>query len=285
MNKVKLICDSTMDIEPEIYEQEDIDVVPLHVAFKGDPKDYKDGIDIDTLKIYEKVKECGETPKTGAVNVGEWMDVFQKYIDKGYDIVVTTLGTNLSSCYQNAVIASQEFDEGRIFVLESGNLSTGSGLLLMKQIKYKNEGLSAKEIYEKVQPLAEKVSAKFCIENLDYLYKGGRCSGLALLAANALHIHPVAKMINGKLVVYKKPRGPYRKSVEEQINEFKNDLPNIDLDCVYITDSYFLDGEDDYVYSVISKLMPKENIHRSKSGCTISSHCGPKTIGILYILK
>lgn len=285
MNKVKIICDSTIDFTSEMYKKYDIDVAPLHVAFKDDPKDYRDGVDINSEALYKKVEEIKETPKTGAVNVAEWMDIYKGYIDNGYDILVITIGSDLSSCYQNAVVASQEYDEGRIFVLDGKSLSTGSGLLLMKMIKYRDEGLSAKEIYEKVLPLVDKVSAKFCLDTLDYLNKGGRCSSLKLLVATALHIHPVLKMIGGKLVVYKKTRGLYSKAMDEQINELIADLPNIDTDCVFVTHSGRDDENAKYIIDKIKEYIPLENIHETKAGCTVSSHCGPKTIGILYLMK
>lgn len=285
MNKVKVIVDSTVDLSPEMYKKYDIVVAPLHVAFVNDEHDYHDGIDIDAETLYKKVEATGETPKTGAVNVAEFISLFGKYIDEGYDIIFTGIGSELSSTYQNAVLASQEFESGRIKILDSGNLSTGTGLLVMKICQYRDEGLSVNEIYDKVVSLVPLVSAKFCIDRLEYLFKGGRCSGMTMIFAHALHIHPVAKMINGKLVVYKKPRGPYIKAVEEQIKEFEEDLPNIDPSCLFITHSGRIDGVEKLVYDQISKKFDPKNIHITEAGCTVCSHCGPKTIGILYILK
>jgi len=285
MNKIQIIVDSTVDLSNDLIKENNIVVVPLHVAFKGDPHDYHDGVDINSEELYKKVEETGSTPKTGAINVAEFINVFKKYIDEGDDIMFTGIGSKLSSTYQNALLASQEFPEGRIKVLDSGSLSTGTGLLVMKMAKFIKEGLSVSEIYEKMNALVPLVSAKFCIETLTYLYKGGRCSGMTMIVAHALHIHPVAKMIDGKLVVYKKPRGPYKKAVDAQIEEFMEDLPNIDDDCLFITHSGRIDGWDKYIYDKISPFFPKENIHITEAGCTVCSHCGPKTIGILYILK
>ncbi|MFA7222771.1 MAG: DegV family protein [Bacilli bacterium] len=285
MNEVQIVVDSTVDLSPEMVKENNLIVLPLHVAFKDDVRDYKDGIDIKAEELYNKVeKNGGFTPKTGAVNVAEFVKAFKPIIDSGKDIIFTGIGAKLSSTYQNAVLASKEFPEGRIKVLDSGSLSTGTGLLVMKMVKFKNEGKSVSEIYDEVSKLVPLVSTKFCIDTLTYLFKGGRCSGMTMIVAHALHIHPVAKMIDGKLVVYKKPRGGYEKAMDAQIEEFMEDLPNIDKDCLFITHSGRIDGCDKYIFDKISKFYPKENIHITEAGCTVCSHCGPKTIGILYIL-
>ena len=285
MNKVKVVADSTIDLSPELVKKYDITIIPLHVTFKDDTHDYHDGVDIDAESLYKKVEASKETPVTGAVNVVEFIKCFKKIIDSGYDIIFTGIGAGLSSTYQNALLASKEFPTGRIMVLDSKNLSTGTGLLVLKMCKYRDEGLSVSEIYNKVFPLVDLVSAKFCIDKLEYLYRGGRCSGLTMIFAHALHIHPVAKMVDGKLIVFKKPRGPYEKAVDEQINEFKEDLPKIDKSCVFITHSGRIEGFDRYIYDKISKDIKPENIYITEAGCTVSSHCGPKTIGILYIVN
>jgi EDD domain protein, DegV family len=286
MNKVKVFADSTIDLSEDLIKSNGISIIPLHVAFKDDPFDYFDGVNIDSETLYNKVEESGGvTPKTGGVNVAEFVIAFKQFIDKGYDIIFTGIGSKLSSTYQNAVIASKEFPAGRIMVLDSGNLSSGTGLLVLKMCMYRDQGLNVKEIYDKVNALVPFVSTKFCIETLTYLYRGGRCSGMTMLVAHALHIHPIAKMIDGKLVVYKKPRGSYEKAVDEQINEFLEDLPFIDTSCLFITHSGRIEGMDKYIYDRISKYMDPKNIHITEAGCTVCSHCGPKTIGILYILN
>ena len=287
MNKIIIIADSTCDLEPEYVEKNDIVLTPLHVSFAGDDHDYLDGVDIDSETVYKKVVESGNTPKTGAKNIGELIELFKKYVDQGCDIIFTGIGSGLSSTYNNAMIAKQEFDDDRIEVVDSQNLSTGIGLLVSKMVKYRDEGLNIHEIAAKVRELVPLVSAKFCIDRLDYLYKGGRCSGMTKIFAHALKIHPVAKVIDGKLTVYKKPRGLYRKAVDEQIEEFLKDYNdnNIDLDNVFVTDSGHMDGEDNYIIKRLSEIIDPKIIRHTRAGCVVSSHCGPKTIGILYILK
>ena len=284
-NKVMIIADSTCDLNKDYLKENNIVILPLHVSFPGDDKDYLDGVNLDAETVYKKVEEIGNTPKTGAANVNQFIELFQKYIDENYDIIYTGIGSGLSSSYQNAVLASQEFPEGRIEIVDSQNLSTGIGLLVCKMVDFRNEGLDVHQIAEKVRELVPLVSAKFCIDRLDYLHKGGRCSGMTKLFAHLLNLHPVAKVINGKLTVYKTPRGKYRKAVDAQIQEFLEDLPNIDLTRVFVTDSGHMDGEDEYVIQELSKHMDPSKIIHTIAGCVISSHCGPKTIGILYILK
>ena len=284
-NKVMIIADSTCDLNKDYLKENNIVILPLHVSFPGDDKDYLDGVNLDAETVYKKVEEIGNTPKTGAANVNQFIELFQKYIDENYDIIYIGIGSGLSSSYQNAVLASQEFPEGRIEIVDSQNLSTGTGLLVCKMVDFRNEGLDVHQIAEKVRELVPLVSAKFCIDRLDYLHKGGRCSGMTKLFAHLLNLHPVAKVINGKLTVYKTPRGKYRKAVDAQIQEFLEDLPNIDLTRVFVTDSGHMDGEDEYVIQELSKHMDLSKIIHTIAGCVISSHCGPKTIGILYILK
>ena len=172
MNKIIIIADSTCDLEPEYVEKNDIVLTPLHVSFAGDDHDYLDGVDIDSETVYKKVVESGNTPKTGAKNIGEMIELFKKYVDQGCDIIFTGIGSGLSSTYNNALIAKQEFDDDRIEVVDSQNLSTGIGLLVSKMVKYRDEGLNIHEIAAKVRELVPLVSAKFCIDRLDYLYKG-----------------------------------------------------------------------------------------------------------------
>ena len=285
MNKIIIMADATCDLSEDLIKKYDVKIVPLHVTFKGDPNDYLDGKTITVDEVYKMVEETGNTPVTGAINVQEFIEYFKEYINQGYDIIFTGIGSGLSSTYNNACIASKEYEEGRIEVVDSMNLSTGIGLLVLKMGVFREEGLDIHTIANKVRELVPFVSAKFCIDRLDYLYKGGRCSGMTKMLAHMLKIHPVAKVINNKLTVYKKPRGIYIKAVDEQIDEFIKDLPNMDKSCVFVTHSGKMNGEDEYIYDKVTKYIPKENVHVTRAGCVISSHCGPKTVGILYILN
>ena len=282
---IRIITDSTCDLSKELIEKYNIRVIPLHVSFPGDDTEYLDGVNINSEQIYDLATKLNVLPKTGAVNVVEFIKVFEEELAKGNEIFYVGIGSGLSSSYNNACIAREQFPDRKIVVLDGQNLSTGTGLIVIKAARLAKEGKSLEEIKEICEKAVPLVSAKFCIDRLDYLYKGGRCSGMAMIAAHALKIHPVAKVINNKLVVYKKPRGKYENAVEVQIDEFMHDLDNIDKSCVFITHSGRMDGIEKQIYDKISPYLDKENLFITEAGCTISSHCGPKTIGILYILK
>ncbi len=282
---IRIITDSTCDLSKELIEKYNIRVIPLHVSFPGDDTEYLDGVNINSEQLYDLAAKLNVLPKTGAVNVVEFIKVFEEELAKGNEIFYVGIGSGLSSSYNNACIAREQFPDSKIVVLDGQNLSTGTGLIVIKAARLAKEGKSLDEIKEICEKAVPLVSAKFCIDRLDYLYKGGRCSGMAMIAAHALKIHPVAKVINNKLVVYKKPRGKYENAVEVQIDEFMHDLDNIDKSCVFITHSGRMDGIEKQIYDKISPYLDKENLFITEAGCTISSHCGPKTIGILYILK
>ncbi len=283
MNKVIIIADSTVDLTPELIKKHNIVTVPLIVRF--DEEIYYDNETITPDELYEKVKIKGELPKTAAVAPQTFIDLFKPYIDQGCDILFSGIGAKMSSTIQNAIIASNEFPEGRIFVLDSGNLSTGTGLLILKMCKYRDEGKSAKEIFDLVSPLVTKVSAQFAVDTLEYLHKGGRCSGASKIFGTIFHIHPIIKLVDGGMIVYKKPRGAYKAALNELVNEIKGDYPNVDLDHVFVTHSGMDQNLINYLYEEVSKVVGQDHVYITRAGCVISSHCGPGTIGVLYIKK
>lgn len=283
MNKVQIVCDSTLDITPELYKKYDLDVIPLHVSFGTD--DYLDGQTITLEELYKKVEECGELPHTAAVSSAIFEEEFKKFIDKGMDVVYIGIGSTLSSAFQSAFIAKQSFPEGRVALIDSKNLSSASALLAIKAAKLRDEGKSAAEIAEEVQKLQPNLVGQFTIEHFDYLYKGGRCSGAAKVFGTLFHIRPFLRVIDGKLVVYKKPRGPMKVAITEQINGFKEDLPNIDKDVIFITHTGMADGIVDWVKAELSKHVDPNNILETRAGAVIGSHCGPGTLGLIYMKK
>ena len=283
MNKVIIIADSTVDLTPELIKKHNIVTVPLIVRF--DEEIYYDNETITPDELYEKVKIKGELPKTAAVAPQTFIELFKPYIDQGCDILFSGIGAKMSSTIQNAIIASNEFPEGRIFVLDSGNLSTGTGLLILKMCKYRDEGKSAKEIFDLVSPLVTKVSAQFAVDTLEYLHKGGRCSGASKIFGTIFHIHPIIKLVDGGMIVYKKPRGAYKAALNELVNEIKGDYPNVDLDHVFVTHSGMDQNLINYLYEEVSKVVGQDHVYITRAGCVISSHCGPGTISVLYIKK
>lgn len=283
MNKVKIVCDSTVDMTPELYKKYDIDIVPFHVSFGEE--DYLDGQNISLEQLYEKVKECGKLPRTAAVSSAIFEEKFKEYIDKGMDVVYVGIGSTLSSAFQAAFIAKQSFPEGRVALIDSKNLSTSSAILAIHAAKLRDEGKSATEIAEAVQKLVPNVIGQFAVEEFEYLYKGGRCSGAAKVVGSLLHIRPLLKVIDGKLVVYKKPRGPMKVAINEQLAAFKAELPNIDQTVLFITHTGMAPGMVEWVKEELSKLVNPECIEITTAGAVIGSHCGPGTLGIMYLLK
>lgn len=282
MNKVKIIVDSTADLTPEYLRENDITVIPLGVSF-GE-KHFKDSVDIDTEELYRIADQTGELPKTSAISVGEFIERFKPFIEEGYDIFYTGISSKMSSSFNNASIAAQEFEAGRIVIYDSYNLSTGIGLQVLKAVRLRNEGKNAAEIREELMKIRNGVRSQFLIEKLDYLFKGGRCSSLAYFFGKNFHIKPIIRVTNGSMLVYKKPIGRTINACNALLDIFKKDLGNIDPDCVMLTSSIAPESEK-YLYQKLCELIDPSRIMVTHAGCVISSHCGKGTVGILYILK
>lgn len=283
MNKVKIIVDSTVDLTEELYEQFDIDVVPLNVNFGEE--NYKDGVDINFEQLFKKVEEKGVLPKTAAPSPQDFEAMFRKYIDKGLDIVYMGIGSKFSTSLQNANIAKQEFEDERVYLVDSLNLSTGTGLLALKAARLAKEGKTGKEIKEEIESLVPKVSCRFAVETLEYLHKGGRCSGASALFGHLFHVHPIITVVNGEMLVTKKPRGLMKVALDEMLSELKQDYPNIYLDDVMVTYSGSNKEANEYLLNEVKKVVDPKYVRNTVAGCVINSHCGPGAIGILYIKK
>ncbi len=283
MNKIKVIVDSTCDLTKEEIAANEIEVMPLSVVFGKEV--YRDMVEINTEQLYKIVEQRGELPKTSAVNVGEIENYFKKYRDEGYQIICITISSLLSSTYQNACIAAEDIDKDNIRVVDSMNLSTGIGLLIMKACKFIKEGLSLDEVYTKVCDLRDKVRSQFVIETFDYLYKGGRCNSLIKFVGTLLKIRPVIVVREGKMDTDKKPIGKPVKGWNAVLDYLKDDIANgytIDLDHIYVTDSGTEEGRK-YLVEQVKTLLPDANVTPTSAGSVIGSHCGPNTIGVLYI--
>ena len=285
MNKVRLITDSTSDLN-NLYNDLDITVLPLSVIF-GD-KAYLDGVDIKTEDIYDKVKKDGVLPKTAAIVPSVIIEEFKKWYDQGYDIVFTGISSKMSSTYQTAVLAAKEVDEdgNRIFVVDSGNLSTGIGLLVCKAAMDRDKGLSAKEIAANMEYNAKRVKAQFAIETMEYLHKGGRCSGVARLFGTLLKIKPIIFVRDGSMSVGKKPLGKMKVALNQMLKMLEEDKEknNVDPEFIFVTDSIAVESRE-YLLPKVKELFPNSKVYSTIAGGVIASHCGPGTIGILYICK
>jgi len=282
MNKVAIFSDSTIDLNQEDYASLNIHIVPLIVNLEG--KDYFDGTTISADEIYASVAKTGSLPATAAVGPERLKEAYAPFIKDGYDIVFVGIGAKLSGTVQASYIASQDFPAGRIYTVDSQNLSSASGLLAMRACRLRDEGKSAKQIYDDLTETSSRVSAQFGVERLDYLNKGGRCSNLAAMMGRLLHIHPIMKVVDGKLMVYKKPRGKSEAFYDELVAICKAELP-IEEDHVMVTHAGIEQEHIDYVVSRLSKIVDPKAIKVTRAGAVISSHCGWGTIGILYIRK
>ena len=279
--KVLITRDSTSDLPPELAEKLNIKTIPLIVTL-GD-KTYQDGVDINPDDIYKYHEKHGVLPKTSAANVDDMINFFEPFINEGYEIVHFSISSAMSSTYQNSCIAADEF-EG-IYVVDSANLSTGEGLLVLKACEWAAEGFSAKEIYDKVCELIPRVDASFVIDSLEYLHKGGRCSALAALGANLLKLKPCIEVKNGTMGVSKKYRGKYSETLKQYVADRLTDYSDIDLSRVFVTHAGCDEEIVNQVVEQVKATAPFEELIVSRAGCTVSAHCGKDTLGVLYIRK
>lgn len=286
MNPVKLIADSSCDIGPELAERYNVDFVHIHVRINGN--EYLDGVNISYKEIYDNYEKNRTLPSTCAMNIDEYAAVFRPYIEKGYDIVHVSLGSGLSSTCSNARLAGEVFGPDRVFVIDSKSLSTGSGHIVCECGERIQKGLSAKQVYDEVVPITDKVSASFILDDLNYLHAGGRCSGLAQFGASLMNIKPCIVVRNemfGSMTVGKKYMGSYKRSALKYVENMIKDRTDVVLDRCFITHS----GSDPEVLMAMKELamqlQPFKEIYITQASATICAHCGPNTTGILFITK
>lgn len=280
-NKIIITSDSTTDLGEELIARYGIKILPLKVAL-GE-KTYTDGVDITPDMIYEHYRAAGELPQTAAPNLAECMDFFGALVKDGYTVVHFTICSDMSSSYSNAAIAAQEYEN--VHVVDTRNLSTGGGLLVLTACEMAQQGMEAAEIAAKCREMTDRVSASFVVDDLTFLHKGGRCSALAALGANLLKLKPCIEVIGGKMDVSRKYRGKFEKVLPQYIADQIGDPDSIETDHVFVTHA----GCDEAVYQMcveeVRKLVDVKEIHITRAGCTISSHCGRNTLGVLFIRK
>ncbi|MEF2966858.1 DegV family protein [Paenibacillus sp. M1] len=279
MQAIKIFADSTCDLPTAWIQQYDIGIVPLYVTF-GDTN-YRDGLDLETPLLYKKVDETGKLPKTAAPSPSDFMQAFSPFVAEGRDILYISLSSELSSTYQNALIAAEEFPEGRVTVFDSLNLSTGIGLQVMKAVRAAGEGKTVKEVVSLLEAVRPQVETEFVIDSLDYLYKGGRCSGMQNLVGSLLRIRPVIKVIDGKMTPAYKIRGSREKALDQLLNNALSRVSEMDNDLIFVTHS-LADEDAVRLEQALREKTGAREVAVSNAGCVISSHCGAKTIGILY---
>jgi DegV family protein with EDD domain len=260
-----------------------ISFVPLYVAF--DNESYKDILEIDEAKLYKLVEENGKLPKSAAAAPIDFQNAFRPWIDKGYDIVYIGISSSLSSTVQNAMIAAKELPEGRVYVIDSLNLSSGIGLQVLKAAEYAMEGCDAKTIYRKISILVPKVRSSFVVDTLKYLYMGGRCSSLQKWASSVFSIHPRIIVSDGKMTVGEKFMGKREAVLNGLLQTVLVNKDKVDPHRIFITHSLASAEDIAYLRDGLEAEINSEEILETNAGCVIATHCGKKTIGILYIEK
>lgn len=279
--KIKVTCDSTCDLTPELYEKYNISVMPLTVTLGDDA--YHDGVDIDGPKIFDYVAKTGVLPKTSAVSVSEYLDFFKPFVDDGYTVIHINLSSTLSSSHQNACLAAEEL--GNIYPVDSFNLSSGSGHLAIAARELEEKGLSPEEIVDELNNMKERLDVSFVISELDYLYKGGRCSGVAAFGANLLKLRPCIEVINGEMTVGKKFRGTVGKSVREYIASRLEGRDDLQLTRIFVTHSHAPQEVVDDAVAYVKELQPFAEVIPTVAGSTITSHCGKACLGVFFFKK
>lgn len=280
MQNIILATDSACDVPHSLIKENDIHVLPFHILF-GD-QDFTDGVTITRDALYKMAEENGALPRTAAISPADFADFFATLLKKGDAVVFLSIGAHFSSAYQNACLAAADFEN--VYVVDTGSLSSGEGLVLLEAIRLKNAGTPAAEMHAALSDFSKRCDASFILSQLDYMHKGGRCSGITALGANLLGIKPCLSVREGKLGMEKKYRGKLKMVIGRYIEERLAETAAEDSH-VFLTDA----GVDPEIRAYAMELLQKsgkfQTIYRTDAGCVISSHCGPGTLGILFVRK
>ncbi len=287
MSGIKITCDSTCDLTESLYSNYGVTVMPLGVVLGEDLR--KDGVDVDPAAIFDYVGKTGVLPKTSAVSVNEYYETFKQFCLEGSAVIHINISSDFSSCYTNAVQAAsmvkEEIPDADIRVIDSRNLSSGSGHLVLLARELANSGLSAADIEDRLNKAKNRLDVSFVLQTLEYLQKGGRCPSVVAFGANLLKLRPEIEVREGKMGVAKKYRGSMEKSILDYVRGRLAGREDIDTKRIFITHSHVPQEIVDKVRAQISELQPFEEIIETYAGCTVSSHCGPNCLGVLFFTK
>ena len=281
MAKIKITCDSTCDLTQELYEKYDVAVMPLCVTLGEEL--HRDGVDISAQGIFEYVAKTGTLPKTSAISVGEYEDFFRTFVEEGAAVIHINLSSELSACHQNARLAAEELSN--VYVIDSRNLSSGSGHLVVAAAEMAAQGMEPADIAAELNAKKEKLDVSFVLQTLDYLKKGGRCSSIVALGANMLSLRPEISVTDGKMGVGKKYRGKMEKTILDYVKGRLENRDDVDTQRIFVTHSYVPQEIVEKVIALVKELHPFEEVIETKAGCTITSHCGPNCLGVLFFTK
>ena len=277
---IKILSDSTCDLSPALVAENNITLVPLTVVKNGEQ--FKDGVTITPADIFDHVAAGGDLCSTSANAIGEYEDIFAQYGE--YDGVIhITIGSGFSSCYQNACVAAADYPNVR--VIDSQNLSTGQGLVVLKACELAKTATDLDALAEDLRAFTAKVETSFLVDKLNYLVKGGRCSAAAALGANLLNLKPCIEVKDGKMTVVKKYRGNYAKCLANYIKDRLSGREDLDHTHLFVTKTVVSDDCDTAVKIALAQHASFDHIYETTAGCTVSCHCGPGTLGILFVRK
>lgn len=276
---IKITSDSTCDLTPELLERYDIEIIPLSVILSD--KALKDGLEVIPDDLYRHVETTGNLPTTSAISVGEYQEHFARLSAQHEAVIHINISAEFSSCHQNACIAAEEFDN--VYVVDSRNLSTGHGHVVIEAALAAQRGMSAPEIVEYLKKLVGRVEASFVLDQLAYMVKGGRCSTVTALGANLLKLKPCIEVKDGKMGVVKKYRGAFAKVLDEYVKDRLEGREDLAYERIFITYSSDMPEIVAAVRAAVNKYAPFTEVLETRAGCTVSCHCGPNTLGILFI--
>lgn len=278
---VKIISDSTCDLSEELLKAYDIDIIPLQILLGEDS--YEDGRGITSEGIFEWSDAHKACPKTAAVNMERTMGILEPYITEGREVVVFTISSHISATYQVVGMAAESLGgQHLVHVVDSLNLATGVGIQVLAAADLAREGKTAAEIVEVIKGLIPRVRTSFVVDTLTYLHRGGRCSGLTALLGGTLKLHPRISLTDGKMSPGKKFRGKINRVIVDYAKDMEADLRKADPHRVFITHSGCDEAVVEEVKAFLTSLNHFEQIHVTRTGGVISSHCGPGTLGVIY---
>ena len=278
---IKIISDSTCDLSQELLEKYDITLMPLTIVKEG--KEYKDGVNLTPAEIFEHVANGGALCSTAAINMSEYADLFAKYASDFDGVLHVNISSEFSSCYQNARLAADEFENVR--VVDSRNLSTGHGLVVLKAVELSKTCQNMDELKQQLDEFTSKVEASFLLSRLDYMVKGGRCSAVVALGANLLNLKPCIEVKNGKMSVVKKYRGNFDKALASYVKDRLSGRDDLDKGTLFVTRTPVDAACLDAVKNAVDQYGDFENTYWTEAGCTVSCHCGPGCLGVLFVRK
>lgn len=278
---IKVLADSTCDLSAELVEKYGITIVPLTVTCDG--KSYLDGVEISPEELLAITEATGGVAATAAVNMVTYGELYREALKDSDAVVHFTISSSMSGCYQNACLAAEEV--GNVYVVDSANLSTGIGHLVLDACEMAAQGMDAADIKAELDERKKKLDVSFVLTTLEYLRRGGRCTTVAAMGANILKLHPCINVVNGSMGVGKKYRGNMQSCLVQYVKDKLADPDTVDPRRIFITDSGFDEETRALVEETVRACVPFEEVYHTRAGCTVSCHCGPGCLGILFYRK